>query len=116
MELPGLDEIERSGGPVVPTRLAKAEQIGFVKICWGETYASDYKLLSSVDGKKWDTLREVTNGHGGVEDVTVNGVKSQYLKIDGSRGAKGISAYSIREIEVYERPPSTQPATLPQHP
>ena len=83
----------------------KLQNIGFVRTCWGETYGSDYKLLSSADGKKWETLHEVTNGRGGVEDVAVGHIKARYLKIEGSRGTKGISAYSIREIEVYERSP-----------
>ena len=73
------------------------------QICWGETFGADYKLLSSIDGKIWVTLREVTNGHGGVEEIAVANIQARYLKIDGSRGAKGISAYSIREIEVYEQ-------------
>ncbi len=81
----------------------KLRNIGFVRICWGETYGSDYKLLSSADGKKWETLHEVTNGKGGVEEMAVGQIKARYLKIDGSRGTKGISAYSIREIEVYEQ-------------
>ena len=79
------------------------QQIGSVRICWGETFGADYKLLSSIDGKIWVTLREVTNGHGGVEEIAVANIQARYLKIDGSRGAKGISAYSIREIEVYEQ-------------
>jgi hypothetical protein len=81
----------------------KAQHIGIVRICWGETYGSDYKLLSSADGRKWETLREVTNGHGGVEEIAVGGIKARYLKIIGSRGTKGISAYSIREFEAYEQ-------------
>ena len=81
------------------------QKIGFVKICWGETYGSDYKLLSSADGKKWETLRESTHGRGGFEEIPVGQIKARYLRINGSRGTKGISAYSIREIEVYERSP-----------
>jgi hypothetical protein len=82
----------------------KPQSMSFVRICWGETCASDYKLQSSADGKKWETLREVTNGKGGVEEIAVGHIKARYLKIDGNRGTKGISAYSIRELEVYEQP------------
>ena len=81
----------------------KLQHIGLVKICWGETYGSDYKLLSSADGKKWETLRDIKNSHGGVEEIAVGDIKARYLKIEGSRGSKGISAYSIREIEVYDQ-------------
>jgi hypothetical protein len=82
----------------------KTQHVGFVRILWGETYASNYKLLSSVDGKRWETLHEVTNGKGGVEEIAIGQVKARFLKIDGSLGSKGISAYSIREIEVYGQP------------
>jgi hypothetical protein len=84
----------------------KPQKIGFVRICWGETYGSAYRLLSSIDGKKWVTLHEVTDGKGGIEEIAVGQIKARHLKIDGSRGSKGISAYSIREIEVYEQPPA----------
>jgi hypothetical protein len=83
----------------------KAHQIGFVRISWGETHGSDYRILFSADGKRWQTLREVTNGHGGVEEIAVGDIKARYLKVEGRRGTKGISAYSIREIEVYEQSP-----------
>ena len=82
----------------------KLQHIGFVRICWGETHGSTYKLLSSADGKTWETLREVTDGKGGIEETIVGKIKARYLRIDGSRGTKGISAYSIRELEVYEQP------------
>ncbi|MCX6143393.1 MAG: discoidin domain-containing protein [Ignavibacteriales bacterium] len=81
---------------------AKPQHVGFIRLSWGETHASEYKLLSSIEGKKWVTLREVKEGHGGVEDITLSSIKTRFLKIEGSRGTKGISAYSLREMEVYE--------------
>jgi hypothetical protein len=81
------------------------QRVGFVKIFWGETYASEYRLVCSSDGKKWQTLHEVKNGNGGVEEIAIGDIKARYLRIDGTRGTKGISAYSIREMEVYERSP-----------
>jgi hypothetical protein len=81
---------------------AQPQTMSIVRICWGETYASDYKLLSSADGKKWVLLHESKAGMGGIEEIAVGHIKARYLKIEGSRGTKGISAYSIREIEVYE--------------
>jgi hypothetical protein len=78
------------------------QKIDSVRICWGESFATVYKLMSSIDGKTWETLREVNEGHGGAETIAVGNLKTRFLKIDGSRGSKGISAYSIREIEVFE--------------
>ncbi len=79
----------------------RPQTIKRVKITWGETYAVEYQLQSSADGKKWTTIREVTKGTGGVEECDIAPVKARYLRIDGKKGTKGISAYSIREISVF---------------
>jgi len=75
-------------------------RVRHMSITWGETYAVQYQLKYSNDGKKWSTLREVTNGTGGIDAFDIPPVKARYLRIDGKKGTKGISAYSIREIEV----------------
>jgi hexosaminidase len=68
---------------------------------WGETYAVDYILKASSDGKSWRTILAVTKGKGGTEEHTVDSTMARYLRIEGKKGAKGISAYSVREIEVF---------------
>lgn len=78
------------------------QQIKHVRITWGETYAVQYQLKASADGKKWTTIRAVTNGSGGIDECEIPPITARYLRIDGKTGAKGISAYSIREIGVYE--------------
>jgi hypothetical protein len=72
-----------------------------VKITWGETYAMQYQLRASADGKKWTTIREVKNGSGGIEEFDFAPVKACILRMEGKKGTKGISAYSIREFEVF---------------
>jgi hypothetical protein len=78
-----------------------SQLIKHVKITWGETYAVQYQLKSSIDGMTWSTVREVTNGSGGIDEFDIPSVKARYLLIDGKKGTKGISAYSIREISVF---------------
>jgi hypothetical protein len=80
----------------------RPRSISRIRIHWGETYAVEYQLKLSSNGKSWRTIREVTDGAGGVDVVKHAGGKARYLRIDGKRGTKGISAYSIREVEVYE--------------
>jgi hypothetical protein len=77
------------------------QRIRQVKIMWGETYAVDYILKASSDGKSWRTILAVTKGKGGTEEHTVDSTMARYLRIEGKKGAKGISAYSVREIEVF---------------
>ena len=77
------------------------QHITHVRIHWGETYAISYFLKVSTDGKRWKMIREVSNGNGGFEEYRIQPVKARYLRVDGKKGTKGISAYSIRELEVF---------------
>jgi hypothetical protein len=77
------------------------QTIKHVKITWGETYAMQYQLTASPDGKKWTTIRVVKNGSGGIEEFDFVPVEACILRMEGKKGTKGISAYSIREISVF---------------
>jgi hypothetical protein len=72
-----------------------------VRIRWGESPAVVYRLESSVDGTTWTTLREVPAGKGGVEEAAWDPRQVKYLRMNATRGTKGISAYSIVELEVF---------------
>jgi F5/8 type C domain len=76
-----------------------------VRILWGESHAEEYALEVSDDGTEWRELRNVPRGSGGVEEFEFDPVTARYLRMNGRRGTGGrstISAYSIREMEVYD--------------
>jgi hypothetical protein len=78
-----------------------------VRIRWGESWGTKYTLECSDDGKQWRQLASVSDGKGGVEEWNFVPVSARYLRMNGTRGTGGrstVSAYSIREIEVYELP------------
>jgi len=77
----------------------------FVRILWGESPGVRYRLQASVNGVDWSTLVQRDSSSGGTEEFSFDPVTACYLRIDGMRGTKGISAYSIREMEVYSRRP-----------
>ncbi len=80
--------------------------IAAIRIRWGETCARTYRLEVSDDGIAWKTIREVPRGAGGVDEHAVTTAPVRYLRMYGLEGTGGrstISAYSIREIEVYDR-------------
>jgi hypothetical protein len=77
------------------------EQIARVVIRWGESRAVQYRLRVSDDGRTWRTVGEITDGQGGIDELAFPPLKTRYLRMEGTRGTKGISAYSIREIEVF---------------
>lgn len=87
----------------------RRQQIGFVRILWGENYATDYELQISDDGQMWKPLRVVSGGKGGVEEhILESPVSARFFRFFGKKGAKGGSAYAIREIEVYEKKESRE--------
>ena len=78
-----------------------------VRIRWGESWARKYRLEVSDDGVEWRTLKDAPAGAGGVEDFRVPRLTTRHLRLFGLEGTGGrstISAYSIREIEVYDQP------------
>jgi hypothetical protein len=79
----------------------KPQQIRRVRILWGGTHAAEYTLRASTDGKAWKTLLSISNGTGGFEEHGVAPTMARFLRLEGKKGTKGISAYSIREIEVF---------------
>jgi hypothetical protein len=75
-----------------------------VQIHWGETRAVNYVLEISNNGKDWTPLREITDGKGKSDAFTFAPVSARFLRMNGKLGTGGrwtISAYSIREIEVF---------------
>ncbi|MDE3058205.1 MAG: discoidin domain-containing protein [Bacteroidota bacterium] len=79
------------------------QRIAGVKIFWGENYASDYRVEVSTDGKKWKTIRTVSNGNGGVESFEFqNAASARYLRVSNMSGGKKGSSYTMKEIEVYQ--------------
>lgn len=75
-----------------------------VQIHWGETRAVRYVLEISDDGKEWTPIREITEGKGKSDTFSFAPVSARFLRMNGTLGTGGrwtISAYSIREIEVF---------------
>lgn len=80
------------------------QKISRVCIKWGETRAVNYSIEISDDGKQWRSIKEVTDGKGKIDEFVFPQMTAQYLRINGKQGTGGrwtISAYSIREIEIF---------------
>ncbi len=77
--------------------------ISRVTIRWGESCARSYRIETSDDGLQWTSLAEVAAGKGGVEELRFTPVTAHSLRVVGLQGTKGISAYSIKELEVYAK-------------
>ncbi|MGY0458753.1 family 20 glycosylhydrolase [Kitasatospora sp. cg17-2] len=80
--------------------LGSAQTVNRVVLRWETAYGRAFRIEVSDDGTTWRTLRSVTAGTGGVQDLTGLSGSGRYLRMYGT--ARGTSwGYSLYEIEVY---------------
>ncbi|MFB7501427.1 discoidin domain-containing protein [Streptomyces sp. NPDC056161] len=70
-----------------------------VQLVWETSYAKAYAVQTSDDGQNWQTVRTVTDGNGGVDDLDVTGA-GRYVRINGTARGTGYG-YSLYEFGVY---------------
>lgn len=80
--------------------LGKTYTISKVVLNWEGAYGKAYKIQTSTDGKNWATVKNVTDGKGGVETITFTATDTRYVKMQGVTRALPYG-YSIWEMEVY---------------
>ncbi|WP_432050656.1 ThuA domain-containing protein [Verrucosispora sp. NA02020] len=71
-----------------------------VKLTWEAAYGSGYQIQISPDGVTFTTVRTVTGGDGGVDDLTGLTGTGRYVRITGTARGTGWG-YSLFEFEVY---------------
>ncbi|MEV5162345.1 discoidin domain-containing protein [Streptomyces sp. NPDC053728] len=70
-----------------------------VQLAWETAYAKAYTLQTSDNGQDWTTVRTVTEGNGGIDDVDVTG-EARYVRVNTTvRGTPW--GYSLYEFGVY---------------
>ncbi|MEV4631291.1 ThuA domain-containing protein [Micromonospora sp. NPDC049523] len=80
--------------------LGASYAINRVKLTWEAAYGSAYQIQTSPDGVTWTTIRSVTGGDGGVDDLTGLTGTGRYVRLNGT--ARGTAwGYSLFEFEVY---------------
>ncbi|WP_394436056.1 discoidin domain-containing protein [Streptomyces sp. SGAir0957] len=70
-----------------------------VQLNWETSYAKAYTIQTSDDGQNWTTVRQVTDGNGGVDDFDVNGT-GRYVRVNGTARGTGYG-YSLYEFGIY---------------
>ncbi|WP_326789729.1 discoidin domain-containing protein [Streptomyces sp. NBC_00151] len=70
-----------------------------VQLVWETSYARAYTVQTSDDGQNWTTVRTVTDGNGGVDDLDVTGA-GRYVRVNGTARGTGWG-YSLYEFGVY---------------
>ncbi|MBU3871246.1 discoidin domain-containing protein [Streptomyces sp. 4503] len=79
--------------------LGASTPLTHVQLVWEAAYAKAYTLQTSDDGQNWRTIREVTDGNGGVDDFDVSGT-GRYVRVHGTARGTGYG-YSLYEFGVY---------------
>jgi hypothetical protein len=81
---------------------------------WEAAFGTDYEVQMSNDAQTWTTIRSVTGGDGGVDDLTGLSGSGRYLRIFGTqRGTPW--GYSLWELEVYGAPDAPPLPDLARH-
>jgi len=94
--------------------LGQTIAVGEVILRWETAYGADYDVQMSNDAQTWTTIRSVTGGDGGVDDLTGLSGSGRYLRILGTR--RGTPwGYSLWELEVYGAADSPPLADLARH-
>ncbi|MFJ4971550.1 discoidin domain-containing protein [Streptomyces sp. NPDC088755] len=68
-------------------------------LTWESAYAARYEIQASDNGTDWRTLRSVTAGDGGTDDLALSGA-GRYVRMLGTARAGG-NGYSLWEFQVY---------------
>ncbi|MFF9276917.1 discoidin domain-containing protein [Streptomyces griseosporeus] len=89
--------------------LGRSANLSRVVLTWEAAYGKDYEIQASDNGTDWRTLRKVTGGDGGTDDLAVSG-SGRYVRMQGLARATGYG-YSLWEFQVYGSASDGTPAS-----
>ncbi|MEK8104777.1 discoidin domain-containing protein [Micromonospora sp. M12] len=79
--------------------LGASYSINQVKLTWEAAYGSGYQIQTSPDGVTFTTIRTVTGGDGGVDDLTGLSGSGRYVRLLGTAGHRlGLLAVRVRGV------------------
>jgi hypothetical protein len=79
--------------------LGASKDLSRVVLTWEAAYGRSYEIQASDNGTDWRTLKSVTAGDGGTDDLAVSG-KGRYVRMQGLARSGGYG-YSLWEFQVY---------------
>ncbi|MFK0058489.1 discoidin domain-containing protein [Streptomyces werraensis] len=89
--------------------LGQRSDLSRVVLTWEGAYGRSYLIQASDDGTDWRTLKTVTGGDGGTDELAVTG-SGRYVRMLGTERSGGYG-YSLWEFQVYGSTDGTPPAT-----
>lgn len=98
---------ERRDGEWIQVDLGASKSLSRVVLTWESAFGKNYEIQASDNGTDWRTLKTVTGGDGGTDEVAVSG-SGQYVRMQGVTRAGGYG-YSLWEFQVYGSEGTTTP-------
>jgi beta-glucanase (GH16 family) len=95
--------------------LGSTQNIGRVVLRWEASYGKAYQIQVSNNDSTWTTISTVSNGDGGIDDLTVSG-SGRYVRMYGTQRTTIGAAqygYSLWEFEVYGAGSTATPTRTP---
>jgi hypothetical protein len=92
--------------------LGTAQAIDRVVLNWEAAYAKAYQIQVSNDGTTWTTVRTVTTGDGGTDDLAGLAANGRYVRMNGTTRATAYG-YSLFEMSAYAPTTTTPPPPPP---
>ncbi|WP_442803103.1 discoidin domain-containing protein [Streptomyces pseudogriseolus] len=89
--------------------LGQRSDLSRVVLTWEGAYGRSYQIQASDDGTDWRTLKTVTGGDGGTDELAVTG-SGRYVRMLGTERSGGYG-YSLWEFQVYGSTDGAPPAT-----
>ncbi|MFI6033314.1 discoidin domain-containing protein [Streptomyces sp. NPDC051315] len=87
--------------------LGRRANLGRAVLTWEAAYGRSYQIQASDNGTDWRTLRTVTGGDGGTDDLALTG-SGRYVRMLGTERSGGYG-YSLWEFQVYGNTDDTPP-------
>ncbi|MER7763535.1 discoidin domain-containing protein [Streptomyces sp. NPDC097619] len=89
--------------------LGRTAELSRVVLDWEAAHATGYEIQASDNGTDWRTLKTVTGGDGGTDELAVAG-SGRYVRMYGTKRSGGYG-YSLWEFRVYGEGGTTPPPT-----
>ncbi|MFF8675244.1 discoidin domain-containing protein [Streptomyces sp. NPDC015242] len=89
--------------------LGQRSDLSRAVLTWEGAYGRSYQIQASDDGSDWRTLKTMTGGDGGTDELAVTG-SGRYVRMLGTERSGGYG-YSLWEFQVYGSTDGTPPAT-----
>lgn len=82
--------------------LDKEESVGRIVIFWDNSFAKEYKIQVSGDGKLWKDAYFSKNGNGKKEVIRFSPVKARYVRLAADQRSSW-NGYSFSELRIFAK-------------